>query len=58
MADHERLIVTYSVRDHTVYVRTPPDEDPLVVLATARLVLPEETYRDLAGQLGVGPGQA
>ena len=53
LADHERLIVTYSVRDHTVYVLTPPGEDPMVVLAAARLVLPEDTYKDLAGHLGV-----
>lgn len=53
LADHERLIVTYSVRDHTVYVLTPPGEDPMVVLAAARLVLPEDTYQDLAGHLGV-----
>jgi hypothetical protein len=53
LADHERLIVTYSVRDHTVYVLTPPGEDPMVVLAAARLVLAEDTYKDLAGHLGV-----
>jgi LysM repeat protein len=53
LADHERLIVTYSVRDHTVYVLTPPGEDPMVVLSAARLVLPEDTYKDLAGHLGV-----
>ena len=53
LADHERLIVTYSVRDHTVYVLTPPGEDPMAVLAAARLVLPEDTYKDLAGHLGV-----
>jgi LysM repeat protein len=53
LADHERLIVTYSVRDHTVYVLTPPGEDPMTVLSAARLVLPEDTYKDLAGHLGV-----
>jgi LysM repeat protein len=53
LADHERLIVTYSIRDHTVYVLTPPGEDPMAVLAAARLVLPEDTYKDLAGHLGV-----
>ena len=53
LADHERLIVTYSVRDHTVYVLTPPGEDPMVVLSAARLVLPEDTYEDLAGHLGI-----
>jgi LysM repeat protein len=53
LADHERLIVTYSIRDHTVYVLTPPGEDPVAVLSAARLVLPEDTYNDLAGRLGV-----
>jgi LysM repeat protein len=56
LADHERLIVTYSVRDHTVYVLTPRGEDPMAVLAAARLVLPEDTYKDLAGHLGVPSG--
>ena len=41
LADHERLIVTYSVRDHTVYVLSPPDEDPRIVLQAARLILPD-----------------
>jgi len=53
LAKHERLIVTYSIRDHTVYVLTPPGQDPMTVLAAARLVLPEDTYQDLAGHLGV-----
>jgi LysM repeat protein len=53
VADHERLIVTYCARDHAVYVLTPPGEDPRAVLRAARLVLPEETYEDLAGHLGV-----
>jgi LysM repeat protein len=52
LADHERLIVTYSAHDHTVYVLTPPGEDPRAVLRAARLVLPEETYEELAGHLG------
>jgi len=53
LADHERLIVTYSAADHAVYVLTPPGEDPRAVLRAARLVLPEDTYEDLAGHLGV-----
>lgn len=53
LADHERLIVTYSVRDDTVYVLTPPGEDPRAVLRAARLVLPQDTYDDLADHLGV-----
>jgi hypothetical protein len=53
LADHERLIVTYSTQDDTVYVLTPPGEDPRAVLRAARLVLPENTYEDLADHLGV-----
>src|SRR6185437_9075795 len=53
LADHERLIVTYSAADHAVYVLTPPGEDPRAVLRAARLVVPEDTYEDLAGPLGV-----
>jgi LysM repeat protein len=53
LADHERLIVTYCAADHAVYVLTPPGEDPRAVLRAARLVLPEDTYEDLAGHLGV-----
>jgi hypothetical protein len=53
LADHERLIVTYCARDNAVYVLTPPGEDPRTVLKAARLVLPEDTYEDLAGHLGV-----
>jgi LysM repeat protein len=53
LADHERLIVTYSTQDDTAYVLTPPGEDPRAVLRAARLVLPESTYQQLAGHLGV-----
>jgi LysM repeat protein len=53
LADHERLIVTYCASDHAAYVLTPPGEDPRAVLRAARLVLPEDTYQDLAGRLGV-----
>ena len=52
-AGHERLIVTYSVRDGIVCVLTPPGEDPAAVLCAARLVLPDDTYQDLASYLGV-----
>jgi hypothetical protein len=55
-ADHERLIVTYSISDDTVYLLTPPGEDPRVVLRAARLVVPEDTYEDLADHLGVPSG--
>ena len=53
LSSYDRLIVTYSADDHTVYVFTPPGEDPRAVLRAARLVLPEDTYEDLAGHLGV-----
>jgi hypothetical protein len=53
LADHERLVVTYCPSDHAVYVLGPPGEDPRDVLSAARLVLPEETYQDLADHLGV-----
>jgi hypothetical protein len=52
-AEHERLIVTYCVSDDTVYLLTPPGEDPRSVLRAARLVLPEDTYEELADHLGM-----
>jgi len=55
-ASHERLIVTYSISDDTVYLLTPPGEDPRAVLRAARLVLPEDTYEELADHLGVPSG--
>jgi hypothetical protein len=56
LADHERLVITYSTQDDTVYVLTPPGEDPQVVLRAARLILPENAYEDLADHLGVPSG--
>jgi LysM repeat protein len=55
-ADYERLIITYSISDDTVYLLTPPGEDPRAVLRAARLVVPEDTYEELAGHLGVPSG--
>jgi LysM repeat protein len=55
LAKHDRLIVTYSQQDDTVYVLTPPGEDPRAVLRAARLILPEDTYQELAGHLGIHP---
>jgi hypothetical protein len=52
-AGHERLVVTYSVRDAVAYVLTPPGEDPEAVLRAARLVLPDDAYEELASRLGV-----
>jgi LysM repeat protein len=53
LADHDRLIVTRSTLDGTVCVLRPPGEDPKEILRVARLVLPEDPYRELAKQLGM-----
>ena len=53
MTDYDRLIVAYCLHDDTVYVLTPPGADPRAVLRAARLVVPEEKYQELAGQLSV-----
>jgi hypothetical protein len=55
LADHERLVVSYSVQDHTVYVLTPPGGDPRAALPAARLVLHDDAYQQLASYLGVAP---
>jgi hypothetical protein len=52
---HERLIVTYSEQDHTVYLFCPPGEDPMAVLGAARLVLHDQSYQELAWCLGMAP---
>ena len=36
-----------------MYVLRPPGEDPRAILRAARLVLPEDLYRELAEQLGL-----
>ena len=56
LADHDRVIVTHSTKDDTVFVLRPPGEDPRAILRTARLALPEDLYGELAGQLGVPAG--
>ena len=53
LADYDRLVVTCSKRDDTVYVLRPPGEDPKAILRVARLVLPEDPYEELASQLGL-----
>ncbi len=53
LADYDRLVVTCSKRDGTVYVLRPPGADPKAILRVARLVLPEGPYGELADQLGV-----
>jgi LysM repeat protein len=55
MADHDRLVVTRSKQDDTVYVLRPPGGDPADILRLARLVLPESHYGKLAEQLGLSP---
>jgi len=53
LADYDRVVVTQSLHDGTVYVLRPPGADPRVILRAARLVLPEDLYRELAGRLGM-----
>ena len=53
LVDYDRLVVTYSQSDETVYVLRPPDAEPRAILRVARLVLPEGPYRALAEQLGL-----
>jgi hypothetical protein len=47
------VVVTHRPGDGTVYVLRPPGEDPRAILRAARLVLPEDLYRELARQLGL-----
>ena len=53
LADYDRVVVTQSLHDGAVYVLRPPGADPRVILRAARLVLPEDLYRELAQQLGM-----
>jgi hypothetical protein len=41
VADHDKLVVTRSNPDGTVYVLRSPRQDPAAILRVARLVLPE-----------------
>jgi hypothetical protein len=50
------LVVTHCRADDTVDVRRPPGADPRAILRVARLVLAEDPYEELAGQLGVPVG--
>ena len=56
LADYDRVVVTRSLHDGTVYVLRPPGADPRAILRAARLVLPEDPYEELADQLGVPAG--
>ena len=53
LADYDRLVVTHCGIDGTVYVLRPPGADPQAILLAARLVLAQDRYEELAGQLGV-----
>jgi LysM repeat protein len=53
LADFDRVVVTHSASDDTVYVLRPPGEDPEAILRAARLVLHEGPYRQLAAELGL-----
>src|SRR5215472_12004423 len=53
VADYDRLVVTHSKADDTVYVLRPPGEDPRAILRVARLVLKEDPYQELDAKLGV-----
>jgi hypothetical protein len=53
VADYDRLVVMHCRTDDTVYVLRPPGADPRAILRVARLVLTEDPYEELAGQLGV-----
>jgi len=51
LADYDSLVVTST--GSTVCVLRPPGGQPQAVLSAARLVLAEDCYEELAGQLGV-----
>jgi LysM repeat protein len=53
VADYDQVVVTQSPDDGMVYVLRPPDAAPGEILRTARLVLPEGPYEELAAQLGM-----
>ena len=53
---HQRLVITYSARDDTVYLLCPPGEDPRTVLGAARLVTHDDSYQELSWYLGRAPG--
>src|ERR1700722_9365023 len=48
VADYDQVVVTQSPDDGMVYVLRPPDAAPGEILRTARLVLPEGPYEELA----------
>ena len=48
LADYERLVVTHSSQDGTVYVLRPPGADPHAILLAARLVLAQDRYEELS----------
>ena len=52
-ADYDRVVVTHSTQDGMVYLLRPPGAPPAEMLRAARLVLPENPYRELAAHLGL-----
>ena len=56
VADYDRLVVTHSKRDGTVYVLRPPGEDPEGDLAGGPAGAAGGSYGELADQLGVPAG--
>src|SRR5580704_9976459 len=56
LADYDRVVVTHCPGDGAVYVLRPPGENPRAIMRAARLVLPEDLYGELAGQLGLPGG--
>ena len=56
VADHDRLVVMQRADDNTVHVLRPRGVDPREVLRVARLVVPEDSYEELAEHLGLSAG--
>jgi hypothetical protein len=54
LAEHDRLIVTHSKGDDTVYVLRPPGQDPEAIPRVARPgASGGAPYGELAGELGL-----
>jgi hypothetical protein len=50
---NERLVVSYSARDDTLYLLVPPGESLQAVLRAARFVVPGNVYEQLASTSGL-----
>ena len=53
VADYDRVVVTHSPGTARCTCCGRPVRNPAAILRAARLVLPEDLYRELAGQLGL-----